>query len=154
LIEAIGQGEMETHLEESNDLRSLNRTSWFAGLTSLAFILLQSACAAVLAVSGLRLVIGLTSLAAASIIPGFIFSIHAARIRVPMMIVAVLGSAINLYVLWRLRSLRSRPAAQWRVKPVTARQQRSEWIQIALAVITLLLIALESLLHHHWHGSY
>ena len=145
---------METHFEEINDGRSSRRGSWLAGLTSFVFILLQSACAAVLAVNGLRLVIGLTSLAAASIIPGFIFSIHAARIRVPMMIVAVLGSAINIYVLWRLRSLRSRPAAQWRIQPVSVKQQRAERIQIALAVITLLLIAVESLLHHHWHGSY
>jgi hypothetical protein len=50
--------------------------------------------------------------------------------------------------------LRSRPAAQCRVQPVTAEQHRSERIQITLAVITLLLIAVESLLHHHWHGSY
>src|SRR5512146_2305012 len=114
---------METYFDEA---RSWRRGSWLAGLTSFAFILLQSACAAVLALSGLRLVIGLTSLAAASVIPGFIFSIHAPKVRVPMMIVAVLGSAVNLYVLWRLRSLRSRPAAQWRVQPVLTKQQRSE----------------------------
>jgi cytochrome b subunit of formate dehydrogenase len=145
------KGEMETDFDEG---RSWRRSSWLAGLTSFVFILLQSACTAVLALSGLRLVIGLTSLAAASIIPGFIFSIHAARIRVPMMIVAVVGSMINLYVLWRLRSLRSRPAAQWRVQPVSTKQQRSERIQITIAIITLLLIAMESLLHHRWHGSY
>jgi hypothetical protein len=145
---------MGTHFEEINEGRSWRRTSSVAGLTSFVFIVLQSACAAVLAVSGLRLVIGLTSLTAASIIPGFIFSIHTARIRIPMMMVAVLGSALNLYVLWRLRSLRMRPAAQWRVQPVSAKQQRSERIQSALAVATLLLIAMESLLHHHWHGSF
>jgi cytochrome b subunit of formate dehydrogenase len=104
--------------------------------------------------SGLRLVIGVTSLVTASIIPGFIFSIHAARIRVPMMIVAVLGSLINLHVLWRLRTLRSRPAAQWRIQPVSDKQRRSERIQLVLAAITLVLIVVESLLHHHWHGSY
>jgi cytochrome b subunit of formate dehydrogenase len=145
---------METQIEKIIDERPWRHISWFAGLTSFAFILLQSACAAVLAVSGLRLAIGIASLTAASIVPGFIFSIHAARIRVPMMIVAVLGSVINLYVLWRIRSLRLRPEAQWRVQPVTVKQKRSERIQIALAVATLLLIAVESLIHHHWHGSY
>jgi cytochrome b subunit of formate dehydrogenase len=142
---------METHFDEE---RLWRRSSWFAGITSFFFILLQSACAAVLAMSGLRLVIGVTSLVTASIIPGFIFSIHAARIRVPMMIVAVLGSLINLHVLWRLRTLRSRPAAQWRIQPVSDKQRRSERIQLVLAAITLVLIVVESLLHHHWHGSY
>lgn len=144
---------METH-EVSDAQKSLRRSSWFAGLTSFVFILLQSACTAVLAVSGLRLIIGLTSLTAASIIPGFVVSMHTARIRVPMMIVAVVGSVINLYVIWRLRSLRSRPAAQWRVQPVSAKQRRSEALQILIAVVTLLLIVVESLLHHRWHGSF
>jgi cytochrome b subunit of formate dehydrogenase len=142
---------MESYFDEG---RLWRRWSWFAGITSFFFILLQSACAAVLAMSGLRLVIGVTSLVTASIIPGFIFSIHAARIRVPMMIVAVLGSLINLHVLWRLRTLRSRPAAQWRIQPVSDKQRRSERIQLVLAAITLVLIVVESLLHHHWHGSY
>lgn len=142
---------MEIYFDEG---RLWRRSSWFAGLTSFLFILLQSACAAVLAISGLRLVIGVTSLVTASIIPGFIFSMHAAKIRVPMMIVAVLGSLINLYVLWRLRTLRSRSAAQWRIQPVSDKQRRSERVQIVLAVITLALIVVESLLHHHWHGSY
>ena len=145
---------METLYEEIHEQKSWSRSSWFAGLTSLVFILLQSACAAVLAVSGLRLVIGLTSLAAASIIPKFIFSLHAARYRIPMMIIAVLGSLINLYVLWRLKSLRSRPAAQWRLQPVSGKQRRSELLQTVIAVVTLVLIVVESLIHHHWHGSF
>jgi cytochrome b subunit of formate dehydrogenase len=148
------EDKMEQYYEEVHERESWRRSSWFAGLTSFFFIMLQSACTAVLAISGLRLVIGLTSLAAASIIPRFIFSIHAARFRVPMMIVAVLGSLINLYVLWRLRSLRSRPAAQWRVKPVSYKQRRSEIFQVALAVVTLVLIVVESLIHHRWHGSF
>jgi hypothetical protein len=145
---------MEAKYEEVSEQRSWRCSSWFAGLTSFVFIVLQSACTAVLAISSLRLVIGLTSLAAASIIPRFIFSIHAARFRIPMMIVAVLGSMINLYVLWRLRSLRSRPAAQWRIQPISDKQRRSEIIQVALAVVTLMLIVVESLIHHRWHGSF
>jgi hypothetical protein len=97
---------MQTQIDGISEERNWRRASWFAGSTSFVFILLQSACAAVLAISGLRLVIGLASLTVASIVPGFIFSMHAARIRVPMMIVAVMGSVINLYVLWRIRSLR------------------------------------------------
>jgi hypothetical protein len=135
-------------------LKSQRQGSWLIGLTSFFFILLQSACTAVMAVSGLRLLIGLGSLAAASFIPGFIFSIHTDKIRIPMMAIAVLGSALNLYVVWRIRSLRARPASQWRVQPATAKQRRSETIQIALSILTLLLVVTEILTHHALHGSF
>jgi cytochrome b subunit of formate dehydrogenase len=107
-----------------------------------------------MAVSGVRLLIGVTSLAAASIIPGFIFTIHAGWIRTPMMTFAVLGSVVNLSVLWRIRSLRSRPASQWRMQQTTAKQQRSEMLQIVLSIVTLALVAAESLAHHLLHGSF
>jgi hypothetical protein len=135
-------------------LKKQRHGSRLIGLTSFIFILLQSACTAVMAISGLRLLIGLGSLAAASFIPGFIFSIHADKIRIPMMVIAVLGSVLNLYVVWRIRSLRARPASQWRTQPVTAKQRRSETIQIALSILTLLLVVAEILAHHVLHGSY
>jgi hypothetical protein len=134
-------------------LKRQRQGSWLIGLTSFLFILLQSACTAVMAISGLRLLIGLGSLAAASFIPGFIFSIHTDKIRLPMMAVAVLGSVLNLYVVWRIRSLRARPASQWRAQPVTAKQRRSETIQIVLSILTLFLVVAEILAHHVLHGS-
>jgi hypothetical protein len=128
--------------------------SWLIGLTSFLFILLQSACTAVMAISGVRLLIGLGSLAAASFVPGFIVSIHTDKIRIPMMAIAVLGSVLNFYVVWRIRSLRTRPASQWRVQPVTAKQRRSETIQIVLSILTLLLVAAEMVTHHVLRGSF
>ena len=128
--------------------------SWLIGLTSLIFILLQSVCTAVMAISGLRLLIGLGSLAAASFLPGFVFSFHSDKIRIPMMVFAVVGSTLNLYVVWRIRSLRARPASQWRAQPVTAKQRRSETIQIVLSILTLLLVVAETLTHHVLHGSF
>jgi hypothetical protein len=133
-------------------IKRLRQDSWLIGLTSFGFILLQSACSAVMAVSGLRLLIGLGSLAAASFIPGFIFTIHTDKIRIPMMVIAILGSVLNLYVVWRIRSLRARPASQWRVQPVTAKQTRSETIQIVLSILTLALVVAEILAHHALHG--
>ncbi len=127
--------------------------SWCIGFTSLAFILLQSACTAVMAVSGIRVVIGLTSLAAAAGLhrPGGGF--HADAIRIPMMILAVTGSGINLYVVWRIRSLRGRASSQWRARPVTPRQNRSELFQIAMSLVTLALVVAEWLTHHIVHGA-
>lgn len=82
------------------------RRSWIIGFTSLFFILLQSACTALMAISGLRLLIGIGSLAAATTGVQLLASIHGEAIRIPMEIVAVGGSVINLYAIWRVRSLR------------------------------------------------
>lgn len=121
-------------------------------LTSFVFIALQSACTAVIAISGVRVAIGLSALAEAT------FGIHAPAtgfhqnlIRIPMMIAATVGSLINLYVIWRIRTLRARPSSQWRVQPVTAKQRRSEIFQIALAIVTLALVAAEWVTHPMVH---
>ena len=138
------------------DSRSQNdgqRKSWAIGLTSLFFILLQSACTAFMALSGLRLLIGLGSLAAATAATNLLDSIHGTAIRIPMEIVAIAGSVINLYAIWRVRSLRARPSSQWRVAPVSADKKRAESIQIAIAVVTLLLVAIEWAFHIDLHHS-
>jgi hypothetical protein len=127
--------------------------SWVVGLTSLFFILLQSACTAVMALSGVRVVIGLSALAAAAGLHRPATGFHRDIIRIPMMILAVLGSLLNLYVVWRVRSLRSRSASQWRMTPITSRQQKSEIIQIALAILTLVLVATEYATHLIIHGA-
>ena len=89
---------------------------WAVGVVSLGFILLQSACTAVMAISGVRVVIGLSALAAASGLNRPASGFHQDAIRIPMMIVAIGGSLLNLYVIWRTRSLRNRPSAQWRIE--------------------------------------
>jgi hypothetical protein len=127
--------------------------SWIIGLTSLFFILLQSACTAFMAISGLRLLIGIGSLAAATTGLHWLASIHSEAIRIPMEIVAIAGSVINLYAIWRVRSLRARGSSQWRMGPVPAKTIRSEWIQVALAILTLGLVAIEWGFHLYLHRS-
>ena len=78
-------------------------------------------------------------------------SIHGEAIRIPMETFAVAGSVINLYAIWRVRSLRARPSSQWRVAPVSAGKRRAEPIQIALAILTLLLVAIEWTFHIYLH---
>lgn len=132
---------------------ALKSRSWVIGFTSLFFILLQSACTAVTALSGLRLLIGIGSLAAAAAGVKFLASIHGDAIRIPMEMLAIAGSTVNLYVIWRIRSLRGRPSSQWRVGPVTPAKKRAEIIQIALAILTLLLVFVEWTIHLHLHHS-
>ena len=127
--------------------------SWAIGLTSFLFILLQSACTAVMAISGLRLLIGISSLAFAVSGVNILASIHGNAIRVPMELLAVGGSTVNLYVIWRIRSLRARTSSKWRVEPAPPAKKRAESIQIALALLTLLLVAAEWVAHIRLHGS-
>jgi hypothetical protein len=129
-----------------------SKPTWIVSATSLVFIVLQSACTAVIAISGIRVVIGLSALAEATIgIHAPAAGFHRDAIRIPMMIAATIGSLINLYVIWRIRTLRARPSAQWRVQPVTAKQRRSEVFQIVLAVLTLILVAAEGIRHPMVH---
>jgi hypothetical protein len=138
---------------DTSPRNALKNRSWIIGLTSLFFILLQSACTAFMALSGLRLLIGIGSLAAATTGLRLLSSIHGEAIRIPMEIFAVAGSVINLYAIWRVRSLRARSSSQWRVGPVTADKKRAESIQIALAIMTLLLVVVEWVFHIYLHGS-
>ena len=132
---------------------ALKSRSWIIGLTSLFFILLQSACSAVTALSGLRLLIGIGSLAAATTGVKLLASIHGDAIRIPMELLAIAGSAVNLYVIWRIRSLRGRPSSQWRVEPVNPAKKRAEAMQITLAFLTLLLVLGEWTTHLYMHHS-
>src|SRR6266568_751170 len=85
--------------------------------SGIVFAILQSACTAVIAISGVRVAIGLSALAAAAGIHAPAHGFHQDAIRIPMMLVALFGSLINLFVIWKIRSLRSKPASQWRQQP-------------------------------------
>jgi hypothetical protein len=126
-------------------LRALN---W----SSFGFALLQNICAAVLAVNGIRVAIGLGSLAAAGGVWPAVFKFHADAIRIPMMVIALVGAIINLLALWQIKRLRERPSAQWRRVPLSSRQKRSERLQFVLSIVTLVLLAFEYLLHRHLAG--
>jgi hypothetical protein len=137
----------------ASSLDKNKKARWLVSATSLFFILLQSACTAVMAISGVRVVIGLSALAAASGLGRAASGFHQDAIRIPMMVVAVLGSVVNLYVIWRIRSLRSRPASQWRTTLPTNRQIWSERFQISLAIFTLLLVVSEWVTHRIVHNA-
>jgi len=123
-------------------------------VTSALFGLLQALCPAVIAYSSLRVLIGLTSLAVAAGTDAPARGIHADIIRIPMMLFAFFGTILNLFVIWQVRRLRRRPAAQWRLEPVSAKTLRSERLQIALAVVTFAALLAEWITHpmiHHPH---
>jgi hypothetical protein len=113
---------------------------------SLLAAVLQSICAAILTVSGIRVAIGLTALAAGTIY-GPVLKFHQDAIRIPMLIVATGGAIVNLLVLAWIWRLRVQPSAQWRRREIGAKERRSERLQVALAVATLLLVGIEAWTH-------
>ncbi len=126
------------------------RTRSAIAWTSLAFAVLQSVCTFFAAMNGLRVGIGLGSLVLASSTAAAIDRFHSSWLRMPMIVLAVLGSVINLVVLWQIRRLRKLPAAQWRQTPQKPGKLRSERLQLVLSILTLILVALEERQHVIW----
>jgi hypothetical protein len=147
-IERVVIAPRRTETTELPGERGVRR--WAVGLTSLAFIVLQSVCTLIMALSGVRLIIGLGALAAIAVgARGPATGFHQDAIRIPMMALAVLGSCVNLYMLWRIRSLRKRPSSKWRQQPIWRRRLWGERVQITLAIVTLVLVVAEFLSHHY-----
>lgn len=118
---------------------------------SVVLALLQSLCTAVVTISGIRVLIGLGALAAGSI-SAPLLEFHQDAIRIPMLILAVAGSLVNLAVLAWIWRFRSRREAKWRRNEIEPRQRRSERLQVAMALVTLALVGVEMWAHgvvHH-----
>ena len=120
--------------------------------SSFFFALLQSVCTFFAALDGLRLAIGIGSLAVSAGVGTAMDRFHQDWIRVPMMGLALVGSLLNLVILAQVRHLRNRPASQWRRIPLSPHKIRMERVQIVLSIATLVLIGLEEYLHLRWCG--
>jgi len=115
--------------------------------SSLFFAILQSVCSALIALGSVRLLIGIGAFAAASSVLKLADRMHIDAIRIPMMLLALVGSLLNLIVLWQVRRLRKRSSSAWRQQPLSTGKKTSEFFQFALSVLTLLLLAAEFLAH-------
>ena len=114
---------------------------------SLMMAALQSICTAVLTISGIRLAIGLTAFVISGSILAPVGWFHQDAIRIPMLLLAAGGAVVDLAVLAWIRHLRTRPSAQWRKREKSGKERRSERLQFTLAVLTLLLVGLETWTH-------
>jgi len=123
------------------------------GWSSLAMAVLQSVCSAFIALSGVRLLVGAVAFGSAvGVLKATGDRLHINAIRMPMMVLALLGSVVNLVALWQVWRLRRRSASAWRVQAVPASKKRAEWIQFALAVLTLVLLVVEEWAHWKLQG--
>jgi hypothetical protein len=148
-LEPIKPQESATPMVPDELVRNRGVIAW----SSFLFALLQSICGAVVAIDGLRVAIGIGALALSTGAGAVMVRFHTDAIRIPMVVIALLGSLLNLAILMHVRHLRNRPASQWRQKPLSLHQKRTELAQLLLSLATFVLIGVEEYLHLSLHHS-
>src|SRR5260370_8281368 len=78
----------------------------------IVFSILQSACTAVMAISGLRVAIGISARAASAGIHAPARGFHQDAIRIPMRFLSSLHSPISLFLICKVPNLRTTPTPQ------------------------------------------
>lgn len=139
---------------ETEAAQTVSRFKWI-GWSSLFLAMVQSVCTIFVALSGLRLLLGAAAFGAAVGVMKFADEkIHIDAVRIPMVMFALVGAVFNLVALWQVRRLRRRAASAWRQKAVSRGKFASEKVQLALSLLTLILLAVESFYHlrntHHF----
>lgn len=148
----IAPREPETQAAQTEAAQTISRFKWI-GWSSLFLAIVQSVCTIFVALSGLRLLLGAAAFGAAIGVMKFADEkIHIDAVRIPMVMFAIAGAVFNLVALWQVRRLRGRAASAWRQKAVSRSKFASERVQLALSVLTLILLAVESYYHlQHTH---
>jgi hypothetical protein len=140
-------------VREETSTPPVSRFRWL-NWSGFCLAVVQSVCGAFIALHGVRLLVGIGAVVLASATWQLAEHLHVNVIRIPMMLVAFLFSVINLVGLWQVRRLRNRSASAWRQKGITPAKRRSEALQFALSVLTLVLLLAELLAHHKLKGSF
>jgi len=117
---------------------------------SFALAAAESLCVFAVGLSGVRVALGLSSLIAATA-GGPAQGFHRNGLRIPFLVVGTIGALLSLLLRWNEEKIRRNPSAAWRLRPLTSQQRRRRWLQIALALLTLLLVAAELITHTWFH---
>lgn len=125
------------------------------GVTWGAFFLaaIEAGCAALIAINGVSVALGLGAVGAAAAVNGVPF-FHSDVVRVPILALATIAALGNLYVLWNGWRLRHAVAASWRYRPLTAVQRRRHRFVLATSCVTLLIVLAELIAHRQMHGAF
>jgi hypothetical protein len=119
------------------------------GFGSLTLAVIEAICLFFVTANGVALLLGGASIAFAQGVLVF----HSAAIRIPLLSLATIGALLNLWLLFNSWRLRSAPSARWRRKPLEKQERRRVIIVATLSILTLVFVATELILHHHYHGS-
>ena len=119
---------------QPNDVNAVDQTSTsrvaatVLSWGSLALAAAESLCVAVVGLSGFRVLVGASSLIAATA-GGPAVGWHRNSIRIPLLVAGGVFAAINLLLLWNEDRLRKNPAAAWRIRPLTRQQKRRSLVR-------------------------
>lgn len=130
---------------KSAELRLPVRNSWMTLIISIV----EAVCVFTVAAAKTGLVFG----SAAVALTGWTLSLHQDVIRIPLLLVAIVGSLINLYLLLKAHRLRTAPSAAWRKRPLTAREHWRIALVFSLSVVTLALGITEIYFHRLFHHT-
>jgi hypothetical protein len=118
-------------------------------LSGAAFVgsLVEGACAILVASASAKLLVGVGAIAGAVKAS----RLHADLIRIPVLLVSAGAAIIMLVVLWNGWRARTRSAAGWRKRPMTAREKFSFAFTLLASVMTLALVVGEAIEHPFFH---
>jgi|SwirhirootsSR3_FD_contig_91_888988_length_2587_multi_10_in_0_out_0_2 hypothetical protein len=122
------------------------RNSWITLIISI----IEAVCVFSVAAAKTGLVLG----AATVTLTGWTLSLHQDVIRIPLLLIAIVGSLINLSLLWRAYRLRSAPSAAWRRRALTTREHWRIALVFSLSVVTLGLGMAEIYFHRIFHHTF
>ena len=119
-------------------------------LGSILFAVLGAPCAAIALVGPLAVALGIGSVFAA-LSTSVLSVLDTDPIRIPLMVVALLGACANLYTVWHGYRLRQQAAAEDRFVPLTRLERRRAYAVVALSCLTFLFILFELVAHAYLH---
>lgn len=117
-------------------------------LGTLILTIIEAVCLFVISAAQAGIVLG----PGAAVFTGWALFLHRDSLRIPILLFAIALSLINLFVLWRGYRLRNSPAAAWRKRPLTRKEQWRIGVVLTFSLLTLAIawgeIYFHRLLHH------
>lgn len=139
--QGVPQGSAESTLASLPEQNTL--TTHAKRGVPLLFAVLESVCVFLIGLSKMGILVGVSSLLAAEKASSF----HSEKFRIPILLVAVIGSVVNLYSVWNFHRLRNAASAAWRRRPLSGGRKAKDAVLVVLSVAALVLVAAELYFH-------
>ncbi|HET8888180.1 MAG TPA: hypothetical protein VFQ41_04695 [Candidatus Angelobacter sp.] len=121
------------------------KASWGAFIVAIV----EAVCVFAVATAGAGIALG----SVAATVAGWAIFLHRDIFRIPALLLAIGGSAFNLFLLWTAYRLRNAPAAAWRKQPISSKERSRIVLVFVLSVLTLIICGAEIYLHRSFHHS-
>jgi hypothetical protein len=121
------------------------KASWGAFFVAIV----EAVCVFAVATAGAGIALG----SVAATVAGWAIFLHRDIFRIPALLLAIGGSAFNLFLLWTAYRLRNAPAAAWRKQPISSKERSRIVLVFVLSVVTLIICGAEIYLHRSFHHS-